>query len=66
MQEITAKRRLHPNQVSTWKRQAIDGMADAFSWGKQTGPTEVEVKELHAKIGRLAIENDFLSERLKR
>ena len=34
--------------------------------GKQSGPTEAEVKELHAKIGRLAVENDFLSEGLKR
>ena len=42
------------------------GMADVFSGGKQSGPTEAEVKELHAKIGRLAVENDFLSEGLKR
>nr|WP_227538428.1 IS3 family transposase [Tritonibacter mobilis] len=62
VQEIAAKHQLHPNQVSTWKRQAIEGMADVFSGGKQSGPTEAEVKELHAKIGRLAVENDFLSE----
>ena len=53
VQEIAAKHPLHPNQVSTWKRQAIDGMADVFSGGKQTGPTKAEVKDLHAKIGRL-------------
>ena len=41
-------------------------MADAFSGGgKPNGPTEAEVKDLHAKIGRLAVENDFLSEGLK-
>ena len=34
--------------------------------GKPEGPTEAEIKELHAKIGRLAVENDFLSEGLKR
>ena len=66
VQEITAKHQLNPNQVSILKRQAIDGMADVFSGGKQSGPTEVEVKELHAKIGRLAFVNDFLSEGLKR
>jgi len=66
VQEIAAKHQLHPNQVSTWKRQAIDGMADLFSDEKQSGPTEADIKELHAKIGRLAVENDFLSERLKR
>ena len=59
VQEIAAKHQLHPNQVSTWKRQAIDGMADVFSGGRQSGPTEAEVKELHAKIGRLAVENGF-------
>ena len=58
VQEIAGKHQLHPNQVSTWKRQAIDGMADVFSGGKQSGPTEAEVKELHAKIGRLTVEND--------
>ena len=66
VQEIAAKHQLHPNQVSTWKRQAIDGMADVFSGGMQSGSTEAEVKELHAKIGRLALDNDFLSEGLKR
>lgn len=66
VQEIAAKHHLHPNQGSTWKRQAIDGMADAFSCGKQSGPTEAEVKELHAKVGRLAVENNFLSAGLKR
>ena len=67
IQEIAAKHQLHPNQISTWKRQAVEGMADVFSrGGKSEGPTEAEVKELHAKIGRLAVENDFLSEGLKR
>ena len=66
VQEITAKHQLHPNKVSTWKRQAIDGMVDVSSGGKQSGPTEADIKELHAKIGRLAVENDFLSEGLKK
>jgi len=67
VQETAAKHQLHPNQVSTWKRQAIEGMADVFSGGgKLAGPSEAEVKDLHAKIGRLAVENDFLSEGLKR
>jgi transposase len=57
VQEIAAKRRLHPTQVSTWKRQAIEGMAGAFS---------DKIKELHAKIGQLAVENDFLSQGLNR
>jgi transposase len=67
IQEIASKHQLHPNQVSTWKRQAVEGMADVFAKGdKPCGPTEAEVKHLHAKIGRLAVENDFLSQGLKR
>jgi len=80
IQEIAARHQVHllptghcaamsreANQVSTWKRQAVEGIADVFArGGKPEGPTEAEVKELHAKIGRLAVENDFLSGGLKR
>ncbi|MGB3313469.1 MAG: hypothetical protein WBB85_03580 [Albidovulum sp.] len=61
-QKIGAKHQVHPNPVSTWQ---WDGTADVFSGGKQSGVSEAEVKDLHAKIGRLAVENDFLSEGLK-
>ena len=50
VQGIAARHQLHPNQVSTWKRQAIEGMADVFSCGKQSGPGETEVKELHVPL----------------
>ncbi|WP_442970201.1 IS3 family transposase [Roseibium sp. FZY0029] len=67
IQEIAAKYQVHPNQVSTWKRQAVEGMADVLArGGKSEGPTEAEVKELHAKIGRLSVENDFLAQGLKK
>jgi len=67
IQEIAGRHQVHPNQVSTWKRQAVEGMAEVFSRGsKAEGPTETEVKDLHAKIGRLAVENDFLAQGLKR
>jgi transposase len=67
VQEIAAKRQLHPTQVSTWKRQAIEGMAGVFSDKvKNAENREGEIKELHAKIGQLAVENDFLSQGLKR
>lgn len=63
VQEIAAKYQVHP----TWKRQAVEGMADVFArGGKSAGPTEAEVKELHAKIGRLSVENDFLAQGLKK
>ncbi len=66
-QQIAAKHRIHPTQVTSWKRQAIDGLTGVFSDKvKKAENNEVEVKELHAKIGKLAVENDFLSQGLKR
>ncbi|WP_085978290.1 IS3 family transposase [Roseobacter sp. MED193] len=63
VQEIASKRQLHPTQVSTWKRQAIDGMVNVFSDKvKKAENKDGEIKELHAKIGQLAVENDFLSQ----
>lgn len=67
VQEIATKRQLHPTQVTTWKRQAMEGMASLFSDKiKKSANKESEIKELHAKIGQLAVENDFLSQGLKR
>ena len=58
VQEIAAKRQLHPTQVSTLKRQAIEGMADLFSDKvKKAENKDGEIKELHAKIGQLTMEN---------
>ncbi len=67
VQQIAAKHRLHPTQVTSWKRQAIDGLTGVFSDKvKKAENNEAEVKELHAKIGKLAVENGFLSQGLKR
>ena len=52
---------VHPNQVTTWKAQLEGGAAEIFGAG--TGTTQeppVDVKALHAKIGELTLENDFL------
>ncbi len=68
VQEIAAKHKVHPNQVSTWKRQAVDGLGEVFSNGvdRARSDHEAEVKELHAKIGELTVVNDFLAKGLKR
>ena len=57
-----------PNQVSTWKRQAVDGLGAVFSNGAERAGREheAEVHELHAKIGELTVERDFLASGLKR
>jgi len=67
IQKIAAKHRLHPTQINTWKKLAVDGLSGVFSeGGKPQSPSESEIKDLHAKIGRLAVENDFLAQGLKR
>ena len=67
VQQIAAQRQLHPTQLSRWKWQVIEGMAGVFSDKvKKAENREGEIKELYAKIGQLAVENDFLSQGLKR
>ena len=67
VQQIAAQRQLHPTQLSRWKRQVIEGMAGVFSDKvKKAENRKGEIKELYAKIGQLAVENDFLSQGLKR
>jgi transposase-like protein len=62
IQEIASKHKLHPNQVSTWKRQAMDGLGDIFTGGSERTRQDHddEVHDLHAKIGQLTVERDFL------
>ena len=68
LQEIAAKHKVHPNQVSSWKRQAIDGLGEVFSNGAERAgrDRETEVRDLHAKIGELTVERDFLARGHKR
>jgi transposase-like protein len=53
---------VHPNQITTWKAQLEEGAADVFGPGSGSGAGQpaVDVKSLHAKIGELTLENDFL------
>ncbi len=51
---------VHPNQVTAWKAQLEGGAADVFGAGNGAAQPAIDVKSLHAKIGELALENDFL------
>jgi transposase-like protein len=53
---------VHPNQITSWKAQLEGGAADVFgpSGGNGAAQPAVDVKSLHAKIGELTLENDFL------
>jgi transposase-like protein len=68
IQEIASRHKVHPNQVSTWKRQAMDGLGAVFSNGAERGRQDhdAEIHDLHAKIGQLTVERDFLAKGLKR
>ena len=52
---------VHPNQITIWKAQLESGAADIFSSnGTAMAQPAIDVKSLHAKIGELTLENDFL------
>jgi transposase len=61
--ELASRYELHPNMITNWKRQAIDNMAAAFSGAteRNSKTEEAQIKELHAKIGQLTVERDFLA-----
>jgi transposase len=61
--EIAARFNIHPNQVSEWKKQALKGLSEVFAGRPHRDDVshEAQVKELHAKIGQLTVERDFLA-----
>ena len=61
--ELAKKYDIHPTMISGWKRTAIENMAAAFGGASPAAPqiSASEVEKLHAKIGQLVIERDFLS-----
>lgn len=64
--ELSREYGVHVNQIRAWKRQLLDGAAEVFESGsEQKRDQEAVVKELHAKIGELTAERDFLSRKLK-
>ena len=69
VQAIAARRELHPNQVTTWKRQLLEGLPEVFAGGagrKAALEHEAKIRDLHAKIGELTVERDFFRRGLKR
>ena len=54
---------VHTTQIAAWKAQLLDGAAGVFGAGSSVSSPggDVDLKTLHAKIGELALENDFLS-----
>ena len=60
--ELSAKHGIHQTMIATWKRQAIEGMSATFSGKPEAAASnEAEMARLHAKIGELVVERDFLA-----
>ena len=58
--ELASQFDLHPNQITQWKTQLLDRAQQVFGTGVDPTEKPVDLKILHAKIGELALENDFL------
>ncbi len=65
--ELAGRYRVHPTMIHQWKRALLEGASGVFERGGRKKPeiNEERVKELHAKIGELAVANDFLSRKLE-
>jgi transposase len=62
MSQLCAKHGVHQTMVSSWKKQAIDNLSTLFAQKADVGKNrDGEVERLHAKIGQLVVERDFLA-----
>ncbi len=61
--QLATKHGVHQTMISAWKRQAVEGLTLVFSGNAEVkeGVREGEVEKLHAKIGQLLVERDFLA-----
>jgi transposase len=61
--QLAAKHGVHQTMISTWRKQAVDGIALVFSGKAEAAETNqaADVDKLQAKIGQLAVERDFLA-----
>jgi transposase len=68
IEQIAQKYELHPNQITTWKKEFINNASAAFSTESDLSDEKKEreavVEKLYSQIGQLKVENDFLKKKL--
>ena len=66
--ELATKHELHPTQIAAWKREAVEKLAQGFAekGTEREKSWDGEITKLHAKIGQLVVERDFLSKAFDR
>lgn len=61
LSELAKQFDVHPNQITAWKAQLLEGAAAIFGASRTGSEPAVDLEALHAKIGELTLQNDFLS-----